>query len=126
MATLPADPQVSEVFPRGAHHKGGEVVTLHGAGFFDLGLPRCVFGAARTARGAMQPLAGEAAAAQAAAAVPREAWGWTPRAGGHGFEGQLPLPALKSWQQAGRPTTACDLAGGSPGFSRASTPSAIP
>ena len=30
---------VSEVFPLGAHHAGGEVVTLHGSGFVALGAP---------------------------------------------------------------------------------------
>ena len=69
--------RISEVFPTGAHAAGGEVVTLHGAGFVDLGAPRCAFGTPRTARGSMLPLAG-APPSSAAAAVAREGWGWAP------------------------------------------------
>ena len=72
---------VSEVFPLGAHHAGGEVVTLHGSGFVALGAPYCAFGNMRTGRGNTQPerewLGGEGVGA-ATGDVPREKWGWFP------------------------------------------------
>ena len=77
---------VSEVFPLGAHHNGGEVVTLHGSGFLALGAPRCAFGNVRTARGATQPRRkweggdeGGDLVGDEVGDVPREKWGWFPR-----------------------------------------------
>ena len=72
---------VSEVFPLGAHHAGGEVVTLHGSGFVALGAPYCAFGNVRTGRGNTQPereWQGGEGGSHETGDVPREKWGWFP------------------------------------------------
>ena len=45
--------RVSQIFPYGGHHEGGTELTLHGAGFLDLGRPLCLFGYASSTRGAL-------------------------------------------------------------------------
>ena len=72
---------ISEVFPLGAHHAGGEVVTLHGSGFVNLGAPYCAFGNMRTGRGNTQPERewhGGEGGSHETGDVPREKWGWFP------------------------------------------------
>jgi len=72
---------VSEVFPLGAHHAGGEVITLHGSGFVNLGAPYCAFGNMRTGRGNTQPereWQGGEGGSHETGDVPREKWGWFP------------------------------------------------
>ena len=49
------NPDPNQVFPLGAHHEGGETVTVHGSGFVALGAPYCAFGNVRTGRGNTQP-----------------------------------------------------------------------